>query len=294
MLNNAVYSMAVEKVAGISVPERAEFIRVIMMELNRISSHLVFVGTFGLDLGATTPFLYAFREREDILDLFESVCGARMTYTYIRPGGVSCDVPEGFSSAVEKFLSKLDRRLDEFDTLFTKNEIVLVRTRGIGRISAEDAIDYAMSGPCLRGSGVPMDVRRDDPYSVYDRFDFAVAKETTGDCLGRYLVRVTEMRESMKIIRQALSMLPSGDYTAKVPKSIKPPSGEAFARIESTRGDLGAYIVSDVSANPYRLHWRPPSFINLAAIGDMLKGAKIADVIAVLGSLDIILGEVDR
>jgi len=294
MMNNAVYSMAVEKLAGIEAPERAEFIRVIMMELNRIASHLVFVGTFGLDLGATTPFLYAFREREDILDLFEMACGARLTYNYIRPGGVSRDLPAGFDRKARAFLKKMPSRMDEIDDLFSKNEIVLVRARGVGVISAEDAINYGMSGPNLRGSGVVFDLRKDEPYSVYNRLNFDVVTQSTCDCLGRYLVRTGEIRESLEIVEQALDMLPEGEHTAKAPRALKPPAGEVFARIESSRGDLGVYLVSDGSGNPYRLHWRPPSFINLAAIGRMVKGWKIADTVAVLGSLDIVLGEIDR
>jgi NADH-quinone oxidoreductase subunit D len=294
MLNNAVYSMAVEKLAGIEVPERAEFIRVIMMELNRIASHLVFVGAFGLDLGASTPFIYAFREREDIIDLFEMACGARLTYSYIRPGGVMRDLPPGFYERAKAFLKKMPSRMDEIDDLFTKNEIVLVRTRGVGFISAEDAINYAMSGPNLRASGVAFDVRKDYPYSVYDRLQFNVVTQCTGDCLARYLVRTGEIRESLKIIEQALDMIPPGDHTAKVPRTLKLPEGEAFARIESSRGDLGVYLVSDGGTSPYRLHWRPPSFINLAAVGQMVRGWKVADAVAVIGSLDIVLGEVDR
>lgn len=294
MTNNHAYALAVEKLMGIEVPERAEFIRVIVAELQRIASHLVFVGTFGLDLGASTPFIYTFREREDILDIFEATCGARLTYSYIRPGGVSRDLPDGFRDMVKTFLKKLPARLDEIDDLLSSNEIFLVRSRGVGCISAEDAVDYAMSGPSIRGSGVPFDVRRDDPYSVYDRLDFNVVTQPAGDSLARYLVRNREIRESMKIVEQALDMLPEGDYTAKVPKILKPPAGEAYARVEASRGDLGVYLVSDGSTNPYRLHWRPPSFINLAAVGEMVKGWKVADAVAILGSLDIVLGEIDR
>jgi NADH-quinone oxidoreductase subunit D len=294
MLNNAVYAMAVEKLLGIEVPERAEFIRVIMMELNRISSHLVFVGAFGLDLGATTPFLYAFREREDIMDLLEMASGARLTYSYIRPGGVLRDLPAGFDQKARTFIKKLPGRLEEIDDLFTRNEIVLIRTKGVGILPPEDAIDYAVSGPTLRGSGVPMDVRRDDPYAVYERLSFDVVTRPEGDCLARYLQRTGEIRESLKIVEQALDMLPEGEHTARVPRVIKPPAGEVYSRVESSRGDLGDYLVSDGSVNPYRLHWRPPSFINLAAVGQMMKGWKIADAVAILGSLDIVLGEVDR
>lgn len=294
MLNNQVYAMAVEKLMEIEVPLRAEFIRVIMGELNRIASHLLFVGAFGLDLGASTPFIYAFREREDIVDIFEAASGARLTYSYIRPGGVMRDVPADFREKVMAFLKKMPSRLDEIDDLFSKNEIVLIRARGVGIISGEDAVDYAMSGPSLRASGVAFDVRKAEPYSVYERLDFRVVTENTCDCMGRYLVRTGEIRESLKIVEQALDMLPEGDYTAKMPRVLKPPPGEVFTRIESSRGDLGVYLVSDGSTNPYRLHWRPPSFINLAAISQMAKGWKVADMVAILGSLDIVLGEVDR
>ncbi len=294
MLNNAVYAMAVEKLAGLEVPERSEFIRVIMMELQRIASHLVFVGAFALDLGATTPFLYAFREREDIMDLFEMTCGARLTYSYIRPGGVMNDLPEGFDQKTRVFLKKLPGRLDEIDDLFSKNEIVYIRAKGVGILSPEDAVSYAVSGPSLRGSGVPMDIRRDHPYSVYDRLDFNVVTRDTCDCMARYLVRMDEIRESARIVEQALDMIPEGEYTAKVPRVLKPAAGEAYARVESSRGDLGCYIISDGSTSPYRLHWRAPSFINLAAVGDMVRGWKVADTVAILGTLDIVLGEVDR
>ena len=294
MINNAVYAMAVEKLAGIEVPARAEFIRVIMMELQRIASHLVFVGAFSLDLGATTPLLYAFREREDVMDLFEMACGARLTYSYIRPGGVMRDLPEGFDAKARAFLKKLPGRLEEIDKLFGRNEIVYVRTRGVGILPPEDAVSYGVSGPSLRASGVPMDVRKDDPYSVYDRLDFDVVTGDTCDCLARYQVRCGEIRESARIVEQALDMLPEGEHTAKVPRVMKPPVGEAYARVESSRGDLGCYVISDGSVNPYRLHWRPPSFINLAAVGDMVRGWKVADTVAIIGSLDIVLGEVDR
>lgn len=294
MLNNAVYAMAVEKLMGIEVPERAEYIRVIMMELQRIASHLVFIGAFGLDLGASTPFIYAFREREDICDLFEMVCGARLTYSYIRPGGVMRDIPAGFDQKLRTFLKKMPSRMAEFDELLSKNEILLIRSRGVGLLSAQDAVNWAASGPVLRGSGVPFDLRRDQPYSIYDRMQFDVITEPDGDCLSRYRIRPAEIKESLKIVEQALDMLPEGDYTAKVPKVLKPPVGEVYTRVESPRGDLGVYLISDGSANPYRLHWRAPSFINLATVGDMIRGWKIADAVAIIGSLDIVLGEVDR
>lgn len=294
MTNNAAYSMAVEKLMGIEVPERAEYIRVIMMELQRIASHLVFAGTYGLDIGASTPFVYAFREREDICDLFEMACGARMTYSYIRPGGVSRDLPAGFDKKLHAFLNKMPSRMQEFDELLTDNGIMRIRSKNIGYISPNEAINWGFSGPSLRGSGVPFDLRRDQPYSIYDRMEFDVITQPECDCLSRFRVRTLEIRESMRILEQAIGGIPEGDYTAKVPRVIKPPAGESFARVESPRGDLGVYLVSDGTGNPYRLHWRAPSFLNLAAIGNMMRGHKIADSVAIIGSLDIILGEIDR
>lgn len=294
MLNNAVYVGALEKLGGIEVPERVEYIRVIMMELQRIASHLVFYGSMALDLGATTPFLYAFREREDIIDLFEMTCGARLTYNYFRPGGVSRDLPDEFVPKCREFISKMRKRLPEYDALFTENEIFLLRTRGVGVISAEDAKDYGMSGPNLRGSGVAYDVRKADPYSIYNRFEFDVAVRQEGDVLSRYLVRLQEIRESLRIIEQALDGLPDGKVNYKLPPVFKLPEGEVYHHIESSRGDLGCFIISDGSPKPYRLKWRAPSFISLQALPKMVKGWKVADVVAAVGSLDIVLGEVDR
>lgn len=294
MTNNAVYVGAVEKLMGVEVPERAEYIRIIMMELQRIASHLVFFGTFALDLGATTPFVYAFREREDILDLFEMVCGARLTYNYFRPGGVSKDLPAGFYQKCKDYIKKQRSMLVEYDNLFTNNEIFIVRARDIGYISAQDAIDYAMSGPTLRGSGVPYDVRKVDPYSIYDRFDWDVVTRPEGDVLARFLVRTDEIRQSLKIVEQALEGIPEGTLTCKTPLVLKVPAGEVYHHIESPRGDLGCFLISDGGPRPYRLHWRGPSFINLQALSQMAKGWKVADVVAILGSIDIILGEIDR
>jgi len=294
MMNNLCYVQAVEKLLNVQPPERAEFIRVICCELNRIASHLLFIGTFGLDVGASTPFLYCFRERETILDLFEMACGARLTYSYFRIGGVSADLPPGFVEKARDFIQRLPRTIDENDELLTYNKIFMARTQGVGVLSPEDAKDFGVSGPVIRGSGVPMDVRRDDPYSVYDRFDFKVVTYPEGDCFARYRVRVDEIRESLKIVEQALGMLPEGDILAKVPKTIRPAAGEAYSRVESSRGDLGCYIISDGSGSPYRLKWRGPSFVNLGAVPHMLKGWKVADVVAILGSIDIVLGEVDR
>ncbi|MCX8052361.1 MAG: NADH-quinone oxidoreductase subunit D [Armatimonadetes bacterium] len=294
MLQNAVYVGAIEKLGQIEVPERAEFIRVIMMELQRIASHLIFYGSMGLDLGATTPFLYGMREREDILDLFEMTCGARLTYNYFRPGGVSHDLPDGFIEKARAYVKKQRERLREYDDLLTNNEIFILRTRGIGIISAEDAINYSMSGPSLRGSGVAYDVRKADPYSVYDRFDWSIATFDGCDSLSRYLVRMQEIRESLNIIEQALDMLPPGRLEYKTPQRLKLPEGEVYHHIESSRGDLGVYLISDGSDKPYRLKWRSPSFINLGALAKMVRGWKVADLVAILGSLDIVLGEVDR
>jgi NADH-quinone oxidoreductase subunit D len=294
MLGNAGYIYAVEKLGSIEVPERAEYIRVIMMELQRIASHLVFFGTMALDLGATTPFLYAFREREDILDLFEMVCGARLTYNYFRPGGVSRDLPAGFHGKCKAYIAKQRERLPEYDDLFTKNQIFIARTRNVGIISATDAINYSLSGPTLRGPGVAYDVRRADPYSVYDKLDWQVITYPTGDSLSRFLVRVMEMRQSLRIVEQALDAIPEGQLACKTPLRLKLPAGEVYNHIESARGDLGVYLVSDGGEKPYRLRWRAPSFINLGALGTMVKGWKVADIVAILGSLDIVLGEVDR
>ncbi|MCE5199508.1 NADH-quinone oxidoreductase subunit D [bacterium] len=294
MLGNAAYIGAVEKLGGIEVPERAEFIRVIMMELQRIASHLIFFGTMGLDLGATTPFLYAMREREDILDLFEMTCGARLTYNYFRPGGVSRDLPEGFCGKAKTYIKKQREKLVEYDDLLTGNQIFIARTRNIGIISAEDAVNYSLSGPSLRASGVAYDVRKVDPYSVYDRLDWQVVTRNEGDTRARFLCRVDEIRQSLNIVEQALDMLPEGELSCKTPLKLKLPEGEVYHHIESARGDVGVYLVSDGTDKPYRLKWRAPSFINLGALNQMVVGRKIADIVAVLGSIDVVLGEVDR
>ena len=294
MLGNAAYIYAVEKLGQIEVPERAEYIRVIMMELQRIASHLVFFGSMAIDLGATTPFLYAFREREDILDLFEMVCGARLTYNYFRQGGVSRELPAGFYEKAKAYIKKQREKLPEYDNLFTNNQIFIARTRGVGVISAEDAINYSISGATLRGSGVPYDVRKTDPYSVYDKLDWQVVTRPEGDSLARYLCRLYEIRQSLNIIEQALDAMPEGELKCKTPPRLKLPTGEVYHHIESARGDVGVYLVSDGSDKPYRLKWRAPTFINLGAISKMTRGWKVADIIAILGSIDVVLGEVDR
>lgn len=294
MNNNTGYVLAVERLMGQEVPERAEFIRVIMNELNRIASHLLFFGCYGVDMGAVTPFLYGFREREYVLDIFEKVCGARLTYSYIQIGGVAEDLPSGFAEECKAFIADMRAKLDEYDTLLTYNPIFEDRTRGIGVISAEMAIDYGVTGPMLRASGVPYDLRKDEPYSIYDRFEFEVPVGENGDCWDRYYMRMVEMRESCRIVEQALDMLPPGEYKAKTPKTIKPPKGEIYVEVENPRGQLGYYLVSDGGTSPYRLHIRGPSFVNLQVLPPVLKGLKIGDLVAILGSVDIVLGEVDR
>ena len=292
--NELAFCLAVEKLTETVVPERAEYIRVILCELNRIASHMLFYGVYGLDAGATTPMLYGFRERERVQELFESVTGARMMHNYIRIGGVKEDVPADFEKNVRKLLGDLKKGVEECDSLLSQNEMFLARTKGVGIISGDDALDYGVTGPALRASGVVEDVRVTDPYSIYERFDFGIPVGSMGDCWDRYFVRVEEMRESIKIIEQALAELPKGEISAKVRRIVRPPAGDVFIRTESPRGDLGVYIVSDGSDKPYRVKVRPPSFANLQALESMLKDTYIADAVLVLGSIDIIMGEVDR
>lgn len=295
MTNNLAFSMATEALVGIEVPERAWYIRTIVCELQRIASHAVAIGTFGADTGTFyTPLSYAFRDREMILDLFNMICGARMTLSYIRPGGVALDLPEEFVPACRYFLDVMPRKIDEYETLLTQNEIFQARTVGVGILPAEKAIDYAVSGPTLRASGVPYDVRRAAPYGIYDRFEFDVPTATGADSFSRYLIRVREMRESVKIVRQALDQLPPGPHQTKLSRNFRAPEGEAFSRIEAPKGELGFYLVGDGSIAPYRCKIRAPSFINLGPLHEMLLGWKVADAVVILGSLDIVLGEVDR
>jgi NADH-quinone oxidoreductase subunit D len=295
MSNNLAYCLAVEKLAGIPVPERAEYIRVIMAELQRIASHLIAVGAFLNDCGAfMTPFLYMIRERERILDLFDMVCGQRLTYNYMRVGGVSQDIPEEFLPAVARFIGEMPGWIDEYDRLLKENEILLARAKGVGILPKEMAINISASGPVLRGSGVQWDIRRADPYSIYDRFDFDVPIGDAGDCYDRYRVRIEEMRQSLRILEQALKDLPEGEVRSEVPHLIRPPVGEAYGHIEAPRGELGFYLVSDGSIAPYRFHVRAPTLINLTALNDMMKGWKVADLIIIFGSIDICLAEVDR
>ncbi len=295
MSNNLAYCLAAEKLAGIKVPERAEYIRIIMSELQRVAALLIAVGAFLNDCGAYfTPFLYMFRERERIVDLFEMASGQRLTYNYMRVGGVSQDLPEEFMPALRKFMDMMPRFMDEYDQLLMQNEILLARAKGVGILSKEQAINCSTSGPVLRASGVKWDIRQANPYSIYDRFDFDIPTQTTGDCYDRYRQRVEETRQSLRIIRQAMEQLPSGPVRAEVPHLVRPPVGEAYAHIEAPKGELGFYLVSDNSIAPYRCHIRPPSLINLTALRDMVRGWKIADLIIIFGSIDITVGEIDR
>lgn len=298
MTNNLAYVLAVEKLAGIPVPERAEYLRVILAELMRISSHLMAVGFFLNDLGAFfTPLLYMYREREKLLDLFEMVCGQRLTYNYMRVGGLSHDVPEEFLPAVKKFVAEMPGFIDEYDQLLAENEILLARSKGVGILPRELAISASTSGPVLRASGVKWDIRKADPYCVYDRFDFDIPVSETGDTYDRYWVRIQEMRQSVRIVEQAverLEQMPPGKVCTEVPLLLRPPLGEAYAHIEAPRGELGVYLVSDNSLAPYRCHFRAPTLLNLTTLPDMVRGWKLADAIIIFGSIDIVLGEVDR
>jgi NADH-quinone oxidoreductase subunit D len=295
MPNNLVFCLAAEKLMASKVPPRADALRVVMCELNRIASHLLFFGTYGIDTGAFTPFLYAFREREMVLDLFEMLCGARLTYNYIRLGGVMTDATPEWIGRLKEFIEYFKPRLDEYDTLLSFNPIFMARTKDVGHFSAADAVNWGLSGPNLRASGVNYDVRKHDPYCGYENYDFDVPLGDTGSCWDRYFCRVREMRQSVKIIEQALAKLPDGPTMAMgVAKIPKPAPGESYAHVEASRGELGIYLVSDGGISPFRMHVRAPSFVNLAMLEEKLVGMKVADVIAVLGSIDIVLGEVDR
>jgi NADH-quinone oxidoreductase subunit D len=318
-INNLAYVLPVEKLLGIEIPLRAQYIRVLMAEITRIQSHLIWLGTHALDLGAMSPLLYCFREREETLDIFEMVGGARMNQSYIRVGGLADDLPEGFLEKVRDFSEILPSRVEGYETLLTKNKIWLSRTKGVGIISAEDGIDLGLSGPSLRGSGVKWDLRKANPYSSYDHFDFEIPTGENGDTYDRYLVRMEEMRQSNRIIKQVLDKLPSGEVNVCNPKVVPPPKekvltniesliihfhimsegfdvpqGEAYCSVESSKGELGFYIVSDGSNKPYRIKIRTPSFINLQSLSTMAEGRMMSDMVAVIGSIDICLGEVDR
>ncbi|HEV2232823.1 MAG TPA: NADH dehydrogenase (quinone) subunit D [Terriglobia bacterium] len=317
--NNLAFCLATEKLLDLEIPPRAQWIRVLLTELTRIGSHLVWLGTHAIDIGAMTVFLYCFREREDLMHIFEMVSGQRMMTSFFRIGGLALEPPIGWLKAVERVLKKFPQRIDEYEGLLTKNPIWTGRTQGVGVISKEDAIAYGLSGPSLRGSGVDWDVRKKQPYSSYDKFEFNVPVRTQGDVFARYMVRVEEMRESLKIVRQAMEGLPEGRIKANAPhivmpdrESMKtsiesliyhfkivtegfhPPIGEVYQSIESPRGELGIYMVSNGSPKPWRCHVRAPSFANLQALPRMIEGRLIADVVACIGSIDVILGEIDR
>jgi NADH-quinone oxidoreductase subunit C/D len=297
MSNNLGYVLAVEKLMGIALPERAEYIRVMMVELTRIVNHLWAIGFLLNDLGAFfTPALYAINERELILDVFEATSGSRMMCNYMRFGGLARDLPEGILETVRELVfERLPRRVDELDAYLTGNEIVRTRGIGVGVLTAQQALDYSAAGPVLRASGVPYDVRRAEPYSIYDRLDFDVAVRYNGDVYDRYLVRLDEIRQSLRILQQVVDGMPEGEIqTGKPIYQVRVPAGEAYGRVENPKGELGFYVVSNGKPNPWRYHVRAPSFINLTGMGEMCRGQKVADVVAILGSIDIVLGETDR
>ncbi|OEH85445.1 NADH dehydrogenase [Desulfuribacillus stibiiarsenatis] len=295
MTNNVAWVHTVEKLMGVEVPDRAEYIRIICMELNRVASHLVWWGTFLLDIGALSPFIYAFRDREIILDLFTKICGQRLTYSYMSIGGVRFDAPTGWLEEVEEAVKVLRENIAEYDTLVTGNEIFQYRTKGVGVITKEQAIDWGLSGPVARASGVDFDIRRDDKYSIYDRFQFDVPVRQAGDVWAKYEVRLEEMRQSLRIVEQACRQIKDAgpDIQGKVPRIIKPPAGELYRRVEGSKGELGVHLISDGTAKPYRVKLRRPSFVNCQILPEILKGESIANLIAIFGGLDVVLGEVD-
>jgi NADH-quinone oxidoreductase subunit D len=311
--------LAVEKLVDIQVPPKAQFARVLLTELTRIASHLVWVGSHALDMGAMSMLIYAFREREKLMDIFELCSGQRMMTSYFRIGGLAQDIPDGFEDKVREVLDTFPGRIDDYENLLTKNRIWLNRTVGVAKISATDAIDLGVSGPILRACGVGWDIRKSNPYSGYEKFEFDVPTRENGDVYDRYLVRMEEMRQSLRIVKQALDGLPEGDHVARVPgvvlppkdevlsniealifqfklvvEGFSPPAGEVYHSIESPKGELGYYIVSDGSNRPYRVRVRPPCFVNLGALPRMIEGRLMADVVATIGSIDIVLGEIDR
>jgi NADH-quinone oxidoreductase subunit D len=317
--NNLAYVMAAEKLLQIEIPERAQIIRVLFCELQRIASHLVWLGTHALDIGAMSPFFYCFRHREKILNLIEAASGGRMTPSYFRIGGLMMDLPAGFERRCSQFLEDFPEAMKTFETLLTGNTLWQSRTEGIGVISGDDAINWGLTGPCLRGSGVNIDVRRTNPYSGYETYDFEIPTEPHGDVWSRYKVRMREMRESYKIVRQALDRLKPGPIKADAPKVVLPdrddmrkhmdslihhflivaegfnvPAGEVYHPIEASKGELGVYMRSNGGPKPDRVHFRGPSFVNLQALPVMSEGEMVADVVAIIGSLDIVLGEIDR
>ena len=295
MSNNLAYVLAAEKLMGIQAPERAQYMRVLVAELQRIASHLIAIGSFLNDMGALgTPWMYMFREREKILDLFEMVCGARITHSYMRVGGVSMDFPPEFMPALEQFVLETWHRIDEYEQFLRENEIVIARTKGVGILTPDKAINCSVSGPMLRASGVSWDLRKSDPYEVYERMEFDLPLGQVGDTYDRFLVRMEEMRQSLRIVRQCVDQMPGGEYRMQLPALLRPPPGEAYAYVEAPKGELGFYLVSDGSISPYRCKIRSPSLINLTVLRDLCVGWKLADLIVVFGSVDVNMGEVDR
>jgi NADH-quinone oxidoreductase subunit D len=292
--NGLGYCLAVEKLLNVEAPPRAQAIRVILTELVRISSHLVWLGTHCLDIGATTPLFYTFREREMIMDIFERYCGARLTTHAFRIGGLLYELYDNFIEDCRKFCDWLPGKIDDYNELLTGNRILLGRMRNVGILNAEDCKAYGVTGPMLRAAGVNWDLRKAQPYSGYEQYDFEIPTGVQGDTFDRYLVRMEEMRQSARIVRQALDRIPDGPIMAKVPKVIKPPAGEAYVSVEAPKGELGYFIVSDGSLQPYRVRIRPPSFVNLQSLDKMARGSLIADLVAIIGTIDIVLGEVDR
>ncbi len=294
MYANWAYCRAVERLAGIEVPERAEYLRVITCELQRIASHMMSIGSSGADTGAFTAFVYAFDIREKIIELFESLCGARLTYNYVRPGGVSFELPEGWAEDCARVVREIPRWLEELDDLFFANVIARGRLKGVGVLTAEDAVAWGASGPCARGSGVEWDLRKHDPYSVYPRLDFDVVVGDNGDAFDRARCRLFEARESCGIIEQALEQMEPGPVQAMLPRLLKPRTGDAYDHIESARGSLGVYVVSDGTVRPCRVKFRSPAFCNLALVKLLAPGHTMSDLVVILGSLDPVFGEVDR
>jgi NADH-quinone oxidoreductase subunit D len=292
--NGLGYCLAVEKLLNTEAPPRAQYIRVILTELNRIASHQLWLGTHALDIGAITPLFYTFRDREEILKIFEKYCGARLTTHAFRIGGTQYETYEGFEKDCLAFCDFVLPKIDEYETLLSTNRIWVERTKNVGLISGKGAIALGVTGPVLRASGVRWDLRKAQPYSAYEKFDFEIPIGLNGDTYDRYIVRIQEMRQSVRIIRQAVEGLPTGPIMAKIPKVLKPPVGEIYQSIEAPKGELGYFIVSDGSTQPYRVRVRPPSFVNLQALDTMVRGMLVADVVAVIGTLDIVLGEVDR
>jgi len=293
MMTNWAYVQSVEKSLGIVVPERAEVIRVMVAELNRIASHTMWFGAYCMDLGAASAFFYGFREREMVVDLFEALCGQRLTYNYMRIGGVSKDLTEDFVPRVKDICETIKRAVAEYKGLVSANVIFQQRTQGIGILSAEKAVSYGASGPVLRGSGVKYDLRKDEPYSAYPRFQFDVPTGKTGDCWDRYQVRIEELLQSVRILEQAVNLLPGGPVLADV-KAVRPPKGEYYARLETARGDMGVYFVSQGGTKPYRMKFRTACFNNLAPLAEISAGWKVADVVSILGSLDVVIPDIDR